>query len=147
MGTIASPGVRSATTRRVGYIVAAVVNVVLWYAINVRPGWQVVPFLTEDMSNVVGLINLSLVAGIVANLLYVAYDAGWVRPLGELLTTGIGLVALVRIVQVFPFAFDATSFGSPSVVRVVLYVAIFGATVGVIVQFVALVRRLIDDAA
>jgi hypothetical protein len=60
---------------------------------------------------------------------------------------GIGLVALVRIVQVFPFAFDATSFGSPSVVRVVLYVAIFGAAVGVIVQFVALVRRLIDDPA
>ena len=146
MGSIAAPVGRSATTRRVGYIVAAVVNVVLWYAINVRPGWQVVPFLTEDMSNVVGLINLSLVAGIVANLVYVAYDAGWVRPLGELLTTGIGLVALVRIVQVFPFAFDATSFDGSSLVRVVLYVAIFGAAVGVIVQFLALVRRLVDDA-
>src|SRR5436190_9702285 len=44
-------------TRRAGYVVGAVVNGMLLLAVNVWPGWQVVPFLTAQTSQVLGLVN------------------------------------------------------------------------------------------
>ena len=34
--------------RRFGYVLAALLNAVLLYAVNVWPGWESVPFLTAD---------------------------------------------------------------------------------------------------
>ena len=84
-------------TRRVGYGVAMAVNAVLLYLINVSPGWDAVPFLTDGTTQVLGWVNASIVAGIVANALYVVVDRRWFRPLGERLVTLIGLTALVRL--------------------------------------------------
>jgi len=53
--------------------------------------------------------NLLLAAGIAANVVYLAYDPPWVRSLGDLVTTGIGLAAAIRIWHVFP--------GRPSIGR------------------------------
>jgi predicted membrane protein len=127
----------------VGYAIAAVVNAALVYAVNVWPGWQTLPFLNQDTSHVLGLVNLSLVAGLVANLVYLANDAPWLRSLGELVTTGIGLAALVRFWQVFPFDFGGSSFEWALLARFVLVVAIVGSVLGVFVQFVLLMRRLL----
>jgi hypothetical protein len=46
---------------------------------------------------VLGLVNLSLAAGLVANLVYLVGDAPVVKSPGDLVTTGIGLAVLVRI--------------------------------------------------
>lgn len=47
-----------------------------------------------------------LPSSIIANLVYLAVRAPWVRPLGDLVTTGIGVAALSGMLRVFPFAFD-----------------------------------------
>lgn len=47
--------------RRIGYAVAVLVNVALLYTINAWPGWEAVPFLTEDLRLVTGLVNASIV--------------------------------------------------------------------------------------
>ena len=52
------------TARRSGYVVAAAVNAVLLYLVDVRPGWDAVPFLTADTTLVLGAVNASLVAGL-----------------------------------------------------------------------------------
>src|SRR3954467_4855602 len=93
----------SVAARRFGYLVGAAVNALLLYLANVRPGWHVVPFLTEDFAQVLVWVNASLLAGVVTNLVYLAHDSRWLTSLGGLVTTGIGLAALVRILQVFPF--------------------------------------------
>jgi hypothetical protein len=129
--------------RRVGYIVAAVINIAMWYTINVWPGWQVVPFLTHDVRQVLAVVNLSLVVGVVANLVYMIDDAPWLRPLGDLVTTSVGLVAMARVLQVFPFDFSRVAFDASSLVRVLLIVGLVAAAVGIAVQFVVLVRRII----
>ena len=63
--------------------------------------------IVTTTGQVLWLVNLSLAAGIAANVVYLAYDPPWVRSLGDLVTTGIGLAAAIRIWQVFPFALSS----------------------------------------
>ncbi len=132
-------GVRrgSAGGRRVGYCFAIGFSAALLFVLNGSPGWQKIPFLTSDTDQVLWLVNLSLAAGIAANVVYLAYDPPWVRSLGDLVTTAIGLATAIRIWQVFPF--DLSS-GWSTAVRVLLGVAIAGSCIALVVQVVSLAR-------
>jgi hypothetical protein len=132
---------------RVGYLIGLGVNVALLYLVNVRPGWQAVPFLTGDMEQVIDLVNLSLAAGAVANGVYLMIHPAWLRALGGLVTTGIGLVALLRLLDVFPFDFGVSSVDWATAVRVVIVVGIVGSVIGIVVQAVTLVRHTIGHQA
>jgi hypothetical protein len=101
----------------------------------------------DDTKQVLWLVNVSLVASIFANVVYVAYDPAWLTSLGDLVTTGIGLTVLARLWQVFPFDFSGSSFNWDALARFVLVVAIVGSIIGILVQFVSLVRLAIDGGA
>lgn len=132
--------------RRAGYAVAMTVNLVLLFLVNVAPGWQAVPFLTESTTDVLLLVNLSMAAAVAANAVYSVFDPPWVRALGDAVTTSVGLASLVRIWQVFPFDFDTTSVPWDLVARWVIGVGIFGCVVAIIVALVRLARALVDGA-
>lgn len=95
--------------RRFGYLVGAGINAVLYYLVNGQPGWQVVPFLTADLEKVLPLINLSFALGVITNLLFFVRDPRWLRLLGGIATTTVGLMALWRLREVLPFDFGDTS--------------------------------------
>jgi hypothetical protein len=136
----------AAAARRLGYglgIVAGIAGLVL---VNVWPGWESVTFLTSDTTEVLGLVNASLFAGVVANLAYLVHDEPWLVALGGVVTTCIGLVALIRIVQVFPVDFSGWDFDGTALVRILLILAIAGSAIGIVVQLVALVRSLAGGA-
>lgn len=84
-----------------------------------------------------GWSTLSLAAGIAASAVYLAYDPPWLKSLGELATTGIGLAAAIRLWQVFPFTLSS---GWSIAVRVLLVVAIAGSCIALVVQIVSLAR-------
>jgi hypothetical protein len=128
-------------TRRAGYLVGAAVNGMLLLAVNLWPGWQVVPFLTEDIERVLLVINLSMAAGLFVNLVYALHDATRVKALGSLVTLGFGGAALIGLLRVFPFDFGDTSFDWALVVRIVLTVGLVGTAIGMVVQLVAVLRR------
>lgn len=131
-----------ATTERVGYAVAVLLNAAVLFAVNVWPGWDIVPFLTDDFTQVLGLLNVSLVVSIVSNVVFIATSASWVRPLGDLVTTCIGIAVMTRMLRVFPFAFDSAAFDWPALVRIALIVGLVGAAIAVVVQLVTLVRAI-----
>lgn len=133
----------SAAARRFGYAIGAAVNGVLLYLTNVAPGWRSVPFLTEDFTRVLGLVNLSLLTGLAANLLYVLYDHRWFRDLGGIVTTGAGLVAVVQLLRVFPFAFGDSAVDWDAVTWWLLALGVAGSVIGLAVQVVTLVRHLV----
>jgi hypothetical protein len=116
-----------------------VFSTTLLIILNGSPGWQAIPFLTSDTTQVLWLVNLSLAASIAANLVYLAHDPPWLESLGDLAITGIGLAAAIRIWQVFPF--DLSS-GWSNAVRALLVVAIAGSCIALLVQIVSLARSL-----
>jgi hypothetical protein len=132
---------RSAATRRAGYAIGALVNVVLLWLVNVWPGWDVVPFLTEDTTRVLGIVNASMVAGVVVNVVLLVRDPAWLVAVGNLVTTGIGLAAVLAVWRVFPLAFE-DGFDWSTVVRVLLVVALVGSVIALVVNVLALVRAL-----
>ncbi|MFP5312282.1 MAG: hypothetical protein ACLGH7_07740 [Actinomycetes bacterium] len=130
------------TYTRSGNIGTVVVNALLLYGINVWPGWQVVPFLTPDTGRVLDLINASLIAGIIVNLVCVLIRSRALLALGNLVVMGIGVAALLRLWEVFPFDFGTSWSGWPVVVRVFLVLGIVGSIIGAIVEVVNFFRAL-----
>jgi hypothetical protein len=125
----------SRATRRTGYVFAAVFNAVVLYAIHFWPGWQQVPFLTADTEQVLGWVSATLIAGLGVNIVYLLTDPRWLKSLGDLTITGIGLVAIIRVWQVFPFDFGDTW---TLLARIMLAIGFFGSILAMIVQLVVL---------
>ena len=126
-------------TRRFGYVVAVLVNAAMLYAVNRWPGWQEVPFLTADTELVLGLVNATIVVNLVANVIYLVRDPRWLTALGDLVTTAVGLAALVRIWKVFPLD---VSDRWELLVRTLLVVGIVGSAIGIVVAIVRFGRAL-----
>ena len=129
---------RSPASRRGGYLVSIAINGVLLYLLNAHPGWQSMSFLTPAAAQVIGLVNLMLWAGIVANGVYFIADPPPLRAVGDLVTLTIALVATVRVWEVFPFAFHGSASGWAVVVRVLLVLGIVGGCIGILVLVVRL---------
>jgi hypothetical protein len=122
--------------RRAGYLVGAGVNAVLLYLVNVSPGWEAVPFLTARTPEVLPLVNASLLAGVLANLVYAVRDPRWLVLLGDVVTTSIGLAAVLRVWDVFPLDFEAGAW--ETVARVLLVIGAVGSVLGIVVALVRL---------
>lgn len=131
----------SRTQRRVGYVVGAFVNALVLVAVNWWPGWDALPFLTDDFRLVLGWVNASIVVGLLANLLYAVADPPRVRAGGDLVQNLVGLAAMVRLWQVFPVHFAPGGFDWELVARVFLGIGIVGASIAILVALVRLVRR------
>jgi hypothetical protein len=91
---------------------------------------------------VLPLVNASIIAGIAANAVFILLDPVWLRALGDIVTTSVGLAAMVRLWQVFPFDFTQTFVNLEVVARVVLVVGIAGSVIGIVVAVGRLVRSL-----
>jgi hypothetical protein len=117
----------------------------MWWLINVRPGWESASFLTGQTSEVLWLVNVSLVASIIANVAYAVSDPPWFKAFGDLVTTTISLAATVRVWQVFPFDFSGYSFNWTMLTHVVLAVAVVGSIIGLLVQIVTLIRLAVTS--
>ncbi|HSR43928.1 MAG TPA: hypothetical protein VLT15_01695 [Acidimicrobiia bacterium] len=128
----------TAVARRFGYLIAIAVNAVLLYAVNNLLGWDVVPFLTDDLELAIPLINLSLIVTMVVNLSYVFFDDRWFKSITQIGLASASLAATVRLYQVFPFDFSAYDFGWDTLARTVLIIAIVGIVISIFAEAVKL---------
>lgn len=128
----------SVAARRTGYLIAIGINIVLLWFVNVAPGWQVLPFLTSGMEQVLPFVNASMIAGAVANVVYLTTDPKWLKALGDIATTVFGIVAMVKMWQVFPFDFGDASFDWALLFRWALGVGIVGSAISIVVNLVSL---------
>jgi hypothetical protein len=129
-------------SRRFGYVVALLVNAAMLYVVNRWPGWEKVPFLTEDTRQVIDLVNASIIVTLAANAVYLVRDPRWLKALGDLLTTSVGIVVLVRFWQVFPFDFADSSVDWTLVVHAVLAVGIIGSAIGIVAALATFVSAV-----
>ncbi|MGX5654833.1 hypothetical protein ACWKWC_08695 [Geodermatophilus nigrescens] len=127
----------STTAGRSAAAFAIVADGVLLLLLHGWPGWQAVPFLTDDTTRVLPAIDALLVAGILVGLVQLVRPRGATQPAGTLVTTAFGLAATLRTLQVFPFDLDP---GWALVARIVLWLGVVGAVVGLVSAFVSLLR-------
>ena len=125
--------------RHLGYGIAVVINVVMLIVVQNILHWGWLPFLTDDFAEVVPWISLSLVASIVANLIYQFDDSGWVKATGQISTSLISIFVTYQLFRVFPFDFSGYDFNWGVVVRVALVLAIVGAGIGMLAEAYKLV--------
>ena len=131
------------TTRRAGYLVAVAVNVVMLFIVNNLLAWGWFSWLTEDFELILPILNVSIVASIAANLIYLAYDADWFKTSMDTGLLVISLGVAIRTWQVFPFDFTGWDFDWSVVFRVVLALAIFGMGIALVVNAVRLLLMAI----
>ena len=128
------------TGRRIGYAIAVALNVAFLLIANNILDWGWLPWLTEDFSDVLPIMNASLIASIVVNTVYLVYDADWFKGLTQLGLLILSLIVTIRFWQVFPFDFSAYDFGWGTLVRWLLGLALFGVCVAILVQVIQLAR-------
>jgi hypothetical protein len=131
---------QSQAGRRGGYVVSILINAVLIFLLDAHPGWHAVPFLTPATEQVIGLVTLTLAAGIAANVVYFIADPPRLRAFGDLVTLTISLITTVRVLEVFPFAFHGSMAYWSVVVRVLLIVGIVGVCFGLLYSLVILIK-------
>ena len=116
--------------RRSGYVLAIVINAVMIYLIDQVPGWELA-FVTPAFVDVIGWLDLSLVASIVANTLYLGYDARWFRNLLGAATSAAALASSWMLYAVFPFELGG---GIDELARLGLLLVCFACGVAIVVQ-------------
>jgi hypothetical protein len=125
------------TGRRIGYVIAAVIDLVLLWVVHQLLDWGWPDFLTEDFDDLLPIISVSLVAGAIANAIYVWNDGAIVKNLGDAITSVIGLISAIWTYRVFPFDL---SDGWALLARIVIIVGIVGTAIGAVVALVKLAR-------
>lgn len=128
------------TGRRAGYVVAIIVNLLVYGFINTWPGWDSFDFVTADAADVVPLVNLSIGVSILANIVYLVVDAPRVKAIGEMVVSAVAMVVSVIVLRVFPFDFSAYAFPWELLTRVVLVIAVIGSGISVLVNLYRAIR-------
>jgi hypothetical protein len=122
----------------IGHLLAALIALGGLYVANNLLEWDIVPFLTDDFDRVLPLVNLSLAANLATNVVRLAYRPPWFIAATDLVGTGLGLPAIVRMWQVFPFDFDESGLPWDVAIRILLVVAFAGSVIAMIAATVRL---------
>jgi hypothetical protein len=130
--------------RRAGYVLAALVNLVLIWLLNVAPGWEWLTILTGEFASLVGLITASLVVGAVIDLAYVVADPPWMKRLGDAITAVFACVILARTWSIFPFDLDDWWSGWETLLRIGIGFLTVVTAIAVVVNLVLLVRAVVE---
>jgi hypothetical protein len=128
------------SARRVGYTVSMVINVIMLYVANNLLVWDLLPFLTTDFGRVLWLIDVSLIATILVNLVWIGYDVDWFKALCQIGLNLISAVVSIRMYQVFPFDFSDYEFGWAPIARIVIILTIVGLALGTIAELVKVAK-------
>jgi hypothetical protein len=135
------PAEKGKAARKTGYGAAVVVNLVLLLVINNLLEWDWFRFLTADFGPMLWLINVSLVATVLINLVWLGYDPVWFRSLSQIGLNLISAVVTIRMYQVFPFDFSTYEFNWTPIARFVIILTMVGLALGTITELVKLVPR------
>ena len=117
---------------RFGYLLAAAINAGLLYVAHHLLEWEWLGFLTTEFDKVLGVLTVSMVATIVANLFFFMWSSPPLRALGGLITAGFSFFVAIRMLQVFPFDFSGYEYDWSWVARLSVVFAIVGSAVAAV---------------
>lgn len=127
--------------RRVGYLIAIAVDVVVIWLVFVSPGWEAVPFLTDRTIDVLPVVTAAVLVSILVNLVWLVVDPLWLHAFGDGVNAVMGVVVTGGVLSVFPFSFDDDQ-PWEAFARVILVVGLVGASIAVVVNLIMVIRYL-----
>lgn len=139
---MADPPSARRLARGTGYVLSAVVNLILMWVVNQLLDWGRPGFLTDEFADVLPLINLSFSAAIVVNLVWIWRDPAWLKHSAQIGANLVSLAASIRTWQVFPFDFSANAVDWTPAVRGLILLALVGVVVATLSESIRLVRVL-----
>ena len=129
-------------TRRFGYGISIVVQIALLILVNNLVEWDIAPFITEELNDLVPYINVSLVASMVVNAVYLAFDPRWFKSFTQAILNVISLVVIIQTYRIFPFDFSGSGFNWTALLRTGLVVLMVLVTIGIIGEVVKMFQAL-----
>jgi len=129
------------------YVAAIFINLGLLFVANNLLAWSVPSFLTADFTQVLWLIDVSLLASVMVNLVYLIYDPTWFKSVCQICLNVVSLSVIGLMYRVFPFDFSLSRFDWAPVTRVVLILTMVGTMAGMIVELVRLAGRWIQSTS
>jgi hypothetical protein len=121
-------------TSRVRYIWAIVFNLIALYVFNNLQNWHF-PILTNSWVACLWLLNILLVATIIANIIWFFYSEKWIRALLKIGLNLINLVFIYVLYKIFPF--DFTNYGGNTtslIAKILIIIGLIGVMIGLIVE-------------
>jgi hypothetical protein len=97
--------IREKLVKRSGYIISLTVNLILLYIVNNLLSWNL-PFISVTFSQVLWVINLSIVVSIIRNIVFIKYNPLWFRHIMNSLIYFFGLIAVYILYKVFPLIYS-----------------------------------------
>ena len=82
--------------KRFGYLLALLINGAMLFVANNLLAWGWFSWLTADFEELLPIINVSLVASMLVNAVYMVYDAQWFKSLTQIGVTGIAIGSVRR---------------------------------------------------
>ncbi len=141
--TVARERPKTSKGKRAGYVIAIIINAAMLVVVNSILDWDVLPFLTQDFTRVLPLLNVSLAATIVANVAFLLFDPDWFVSLCRMVLNAVGIAVGGLFLTVFPFDFSAyPGFDWALLAKVMIILGIVGTSIGLIAETVKLVRAL-----
>jgi hypothetical protein len=117
-----------------------VVNLVLLYAAQHVLDWQI-SWITPAWAAVLWAVDLTLWVSIVTNILFLAFDAAWLRNLAGAISCSVAAFATWWVFAVFPF--DLGSTAANDVGRLGLVAVMLATAVAALVMAVLSVVKLL----
>ncbi len=118
------------------YIATIIVNIILLYIFNNLLNWNI-HFVTSALNEVLWIINLSIIAAIIGNVLLLLYHPEWFRHVMKIILNIFALIAVYFLFTVFPFNFN--NFILNAGLYVLLLLGIIGLGIAIVVEFFQLV--------
>lgn len=137
---------RSATRRksesgnnRAAFIGGIIGNGVALFLVNMIPSWNL-PFITGAYSEVVTLINISIIVQISGYFMLLFYHRSTLFHSANMVFGIFSIIALLRFIDVFPL--DFSGLVGPwlnDVARIVLIIGVIGSVVSIVVHLIRMV--------
>jgi hypothetical protein len=91
--------------RRGDYVIAIVVNAILLYVFNNLLNWNIY-FITDALNGILWIINISIIAIIILNILQIFYNPLWFRNLMKIFSNIFVFIIIYMLYTVFPISFN-----------------------------------------
>jgi len=127
---------KSQNASTAGFIATIIVNFTMLYLANNLLNWNI-SFLTSSFIAPLYVFNISIVATIIANFIFIFIRMSWFRHLLQTALNLIGFGAMYTLYVVFPFDFYATSYPAwQNIIHIVILVGLILSGLAVIFEFV-----------